>query len=126
MNILLAEDDRMLRSIMVDLLEDLDYTVHAVTNGAEAVDAAQATDYDAIFMDCEMPILDGLAATRVLLEEASRAGSEKVPIIAITGHIDPADHARFFDAGMVAVLTKPVNFRQLEDVLTRFAAGAAI
>lgn len=126
MNVLLAEDDRMLRSILVDLLEDLDCTVHAVSNGMEAVDAAQATGYDAILMDCEMPIMDGLAATRVVIEEATTAGSKPVPIIALTGHTDPADHARCLDAGMVAVLTKPVDMLDLEATLTRFSAGTTI
>ncbi len=122
MNVLVAEDDRMLRSIMVEFLEDFDCSVHAVSNGQEAVAALQECSYDAVFMDCEMPVMDGLTAARTVMEEGGGSGMKAPPIIALTGHTDPDDHVRCLEAGMVAVLTKPVNISELETLLNRFAS----
>ena len=122
MKVLLAEDDRMLRLLMIEFLEDLDCTVDAVANGAEAVEAASDQCYDAIFMDCEMPILGGLAATRAILEQINERGLTPTPIIALTGHADAAEHARCREAGMREVLTKPVDFADLQTILERTTA----
>jgi len=88
--------------------------VKAVANGAEGLEALQRERFDVILMDCQMPVLDGFAATRAIRErEAADASIPRTPIVALTAHALPADRAACLAAGMDGYLSKPFTRDQL-------------
>lgn len=74
--------------------------------------------YDLVFMDIEMPVMDGIAATKAIIEQL---GSEAPPIIALTAHSMDGDRERFMEAGMVDYITKPININRLQEILAQFS-----
>src|SRR5690606_7818078 len=81
-----------------------------------AIDAWRRTPYEAIFMDVQMPVLDGLEATRLIRAEESGTGFH-IPIIAITAAAMESDYMRCLEAGMDGYLSKPIDFEQLDQLL---------
>ncbi|GFO64396.1 response regulator [Geomonas paludis] len=118
MRILIAEDDPTIRQMMVTLLRRLDHDCHGVDNGRKAVEMWEQGDFDFIFMDVQMPIMDGLSATRAIREqEAARGGH--VPIIALTAHAMDEDKQQCLVAGMDDYLSKPIDLDLLLSLLQR-------
>ena len=101
------------------MLERLGCTVVTVANGQEAVDASAHKTFDVLFMDCQMPVMDGYAATRAIRERESRLGVAPVPIVAMTANALQSDQAKCLAAGMNAYLTKPVLTDDLAAALQR-------
>ncbi len=118
--VLLAEDNEINQEVAVDLLIAAGLDVEAVPNGAEAVARATSGRYALILMDVQMPILDGLAATRAIRELGEYAD---VPILAMTANVFAADRQACFDAGMDGVVPKPVEPEQLYVTLARWLPG---
>ncbi len=112
--ILLAEDQADLRELMQRYLEKNGARLVICHNGADAVQQALLTEYDAILMDIQMPILDGYEATKEL-----RAQGYSRPIVALTAHASTADREKCYNAGCDFYLSKPVNTSHLLDLLTR-------
>ena len=109
--ILVADDIEMIRELARSLLEPAGHSVDAVPDGAQAVDAVQARAYDVVLMDIQMPVMDGVEATRRIRALASSA--RDIPIIAMTTNLAP-DQARIYEAvGMNAVIGKPLDRREL-------------
>ena len=104
--ILLAEDVEMNQLLAVALLERAGHVVTVVDNGAKAVDAVQAAEYDIVLMDVQMPVKDGIEATMDIRALGGRFAS--LPIIAVTANVMPDDIARFRAAGMSDHLGKPI------------------
>ena len=104
--VLLAEDEDINREISQELLEEVGLVVDLAVDGAEAVERARTTRYDAILMDMQMPRLDGLAATRQIRQMAE---GSTVPIIAMTANAFAEDRQNCFAAGMNDFVAKPVN-----------------
>ena len=91
-------------------------------SGAEAVAATARIRYDVVLMDCQMPDIDGLAATRIIRKrerEASNGAKRHLPIIALTAGIMPEQQERCFEAGMDAVLAKPLRIDELAETLRK-------
>ncbi|MDF2709530.1 MAG: response regulator, partial [Nonomuraea muscovyensis] len=107
--ILLAEDDEVSRNVATIVLRKAGHHVDAVDDGRQAVSAALSGGYDLVFMDCQLPVLDGLAAT----EEIRLQEERRTPIIAMTAAAMPGDRVRCLDAGMDDHLTKPVNWQHV-------------
>ena len=121
LNVLLAEDNAVNQLLMRTLLYNMGHRVTCVGNGQLAVDAAARESFDVILMDMQMPVMDGLAATRAIRAREDDA-STHVPIIALTADASP-DRRRFYDnAGLTAFLTKPVDSAGLRAQLNRIAA----
>lgn len=113
--VLLVEDTEDNRSMMRRLLELCGYVVVEAVNGEDAVRVAEAESPEVILMDLSLPITDGLAATRRIRK---LPGFSDVPIIAVSAH-DTADfHQDALAAGCDAYLTKPIDFAELENVLS--------
>jgi two-component system sensor histidine kinase/response regulator len=112
MRILVADDNAVNRLLAVRMLEKRGYSVVAAANGAEAIAEHEREPADLILMDVEMPELDGIAAT-ARIRQAEKAGSRRVPIIALTAHDTPADRERCASAGMDCFLSKPFKPEQL-------------
>lgn len=124
LNILLVEDDPTNQFAMRRILEFTGHKVTVAEHGRQAVDMFQARDFDCILMDIQMPVMDGVEATREIrrleAESSKLKGADKhsaIPIIALTAHTMSGDRNRFLDEGMDYYLAKPVA---VEDFLQIF------
>lgn len=120
LRLLLAEDNAVNRKFATLLLSKMGHTVEVATNGRQAVDMHNAGHYDAVLMDIQMPVMDGLEATQAIrtLESATGAGS-RTPIIAMTAESLKGDRERCIAAGCDDYLTKPIRADLLEATLER-------
>ncbi|GEM_PF-739406 len=116
--ILLAEDNVINQKVTLRMLEKLGYRVDVVANGVEAVRAWQTIPYHLILMDVQMPEMDGFEATRLIRKQETSTGRH-VPIIALTAHAMKGDRERCLEAGMDGYLAKPIQFKELDEVLQR-------
>jgi CheY-like chemotaxis protein len=123
--ILLAEDNPVNLEVTRAMLKDLGMRVETALNGRKAVAACRLNSYDLIFMDCQMPVMDGFEAARLIRgEEKSRGEGEHIPIIALTAHVLKSDQDRCLDAGMDDFLGKPFDQGQLSAILERWLPTA--
>ncbi|MFM9888018.1 MAG: response regulator [Burkholderiales bacterium] len=138
--VLLAEDNPINRQIAIVMLEQLGCSVEHVADGADAIRLAQAEPFDLIMMDCQMPEVDGFAATAAIRAQEARArgahrgGAEsdpgpdrrnagRVPIVALTANAMDGDRERCLAAGMDDYIAKPFGKAQLLAVLERWVGG---
>lgn len=115
--VLLVDDVEINREVAMALLSRADLNVDTAVNGREAVSMVQATDYDLVLMDIQMPELDGLSATREIRQNPRHA---QLPILAMTAHAMSGDRERSLEAGMNDHLTKPIKATTLFDALLRW------
>ncbi len=104
--VLLAEDDEINREVALSLLDETGLLIDTAENGEEAVNAAQTGDYDLILMDMQMPVMDGLEATRRIRQ---LPGRQHTPIIALTANAFAEDRQRCLESGMDDFVAKPIN-----------------
>jgi CheY-like chemotaxis protein len=123
LKVLLAEDNQINAVLATTLIRRAGHKVDVAPNGEEAVRSAAAGDYDVIFMDMHMPVMDGLEASRRIRALASSAG--KLPIIALTANATATDRQRCMAAGMNDFLSKPFEASDLNRMLTKWGAGVA-
>jgi CheY-like chemotaxis protein len=114
--ILVVDDEPVNREVALMQLEDVDLLADTAEDGAEAVAMARKNNYAAIFMDMQMPKLNGIEAT---LQIRQLPGYRDTPIIAMTANAFAEDKARCFDAGMNDFLIKPFNPEELFATLLR-------
>ena len=117
--VLVVEDERINRRLASKMLDSLGYLVEHAANGREAVAAATGGDFCVILMDVQMPIMDGLEATRAIRQR--EAGGRRVPIIALTANVMPGDREKCLTAGMDDFLSKPFKRNDLAIALSRHA-----
>jgi CheY-like chemotaxis protein/HPt (histidine-containing phosphotransfer) domain-containing protein len=117
--VLLVEDNEVNREIAGAILDTLGCQVDCAHDGAQAVVAARAGIYDLILMDCQMPIMDGFAATRQIRSEEQQTERARCPIIALTANALAGDREQCLAAGMTDYLAKPINRAQLAAALER-------
>jgi two-component system, sensor histidine kinase and response regulator len=120
--ILLVEDNPVNREVAVGMLESLGCAVEAAENGWLAIEAMNTTAYDAVFMDCQMPIMDGMSATAEIRRREQASGAGRVPIIALTANAMEGDRERCLASGMDDFLSKPFTQQQLATLLRRWLA----
>jgi signal transduction histidine kinase/CheY-like chemotaxis protein len=113
--ILVADDDATNRIIIDKLLRELGQDVTLVNDGEQALDVFFSHHFDLLIIDCEMPKLDGINATRRI--RALQKGAVKTPIIALTAHTGPEIAAEYLEAGANIILTKPINLARLQSAL---------
>ncbi|MDB6099907.1 MAG: multi-sensor hybrid histidine kinase [Gammaproteobacteria bacterium] len=120
--ILLVEDNPVNREVAVAMLENLGCVAHSAENGWLALEAVNNEAYDAVLMDCQMPVMDGLTATAELRRREQNAGGARLPIIALTANAMGGDRERCLAAGMDDFLSKPFSQQQLAVLLKRWLA----
>ncbi|HEV7612156.1 MAG TPA: PAS domain-containing protein [Steroidobacteraceae bacterium] len=125
--ILLVEDNPVNQHVAKRLLQRLAADVTLANNGAEALERLAESTYDAVLMDCQMPLMDGFTATRRIRESERQAGrSTRLPIIALTANVMSSDRDSCIAAGMDAHLGKPIEPAQLIDCLSRYLKPDAV
>jgi len=117
--VLLAEDNPVNQAVALGMLETLGLAVDIADNGRQAIDRIAATRYDLVLMDCQMPELDGFAATAEI-RRREQDGPQHLPIIALTANALDGDREICLVAGMDDYLAKPFTRMQLVAVLTRW------
>ncbi|MEZ9738736.1 response regulator [Vibrio splendidus] len=117
--VLVVEDSRVNQQVAKMMLKKLGFEVDIADNGEIGVEKFQANEYEMIFMDCQMPVLDGFEATKQIraLEEGS---SQHIPIVALTANVVQRDKHLCFDVGMDEFLPKPVNQGKLREIVENF------
>lgn len=118
LSILLAEDNFTNQELVVTLMRKMGYTIDAVENGRKALEIMEHKAYDIILMDVQMPVMNGIEATQAINEKYPE--NVRPFIIAITANAMPGDRERFLEAGMVDYLSKPIRFKDVQDVLIRW------
>ena len=119
-DILIAEDNPVNQLIVAEMVATLGFGARLARDGAEAIEACHEQAPDLLLMDLQMPVVDGIAATRRLVELQAQGRLPPFPIIALTAHATPQDRERCLDAGMKGYLTKPINLAQLRSELRRW------
>jgi CheY-like chemotaxis protein/HPt (histidine-containing phosphotransfer) domain-containing protein len=124
LHVLVAEDNAVNQRVIVRMLEKLGHIPILAYNGQEAVEAYESRPFDVVLMDVQMPVMDGLAATRAIREsEARNPGRRRLPIMALTAYAMRGDRERCLTAGMDDYLTKPVKPEELSAALNRLVSA---
>jgi PAS domain S-box-containing protein len=122
--VLVVEDNEVNQLVAREMVTKLGYQVGLATNGAEAVAAVVGTSYQAVLMDCHMPVMDGFEATAAIRRLPGVAS--RVPIIAMTAGAYDEDRRRCLDAGMDDFLAKPVDLSDLKGMLERWVRDGTL
>jgi CheY-like chemotaxis protein/HPt (histidine-containing phosphotransfer) domain-containing protein len=120
--ILLAEDNITNQQVALGILDKLGLEADAVANGEEAVKALEAVPYDLVLMDVQMPVMDGLEASRSIRSPGSRVLNPEIPIIAMTAHAMTGDRETCLEAGMDSYLSKPIDPQAMASEIDRWLA----
>jgi CheY-like chemotaxis protein len=115
--VLVVEDDPVNQRVIRLVLERIGLTIELAENGEIGFNQAISESWDLIFMDCHMPVLDGLAATKKIREYETKHGLSHTPIVAMTANAMESDREACEEAGMDDFLSKPVRKTALADVL---------
>ena len=124
MRILLAEDVELNRELLGDMLGRHGHEVVFATNGEEALGLAARERFDLVLMDVQMPVMDGVEATRRIRKLPPPAGT--VPIVALTANVMAKERERYLAAGMVACLMKPIEWGELFAALARHGGEGSV
>ncbi len=118
--ILVAEDVETNQKIVKEMLQLLGCEVDIAANGKEAVELYAQNNYELVFMDCQMPVMDGYVATTTIREIEKKNQFQPTPIVALTAGFDKSDEVKCRKSGMDHYITKPFSIPDLEEVLSSF------
>ncbi len=118
--VLLAEDNEINAEVAFVMFQNLGCSVDSVADGREALNAISTKLYDIVFMDCQMPEMDGFEATRLIRERETANNSDRMPIIALTANAILGDREDCLDAGMDDYISKPFTHEDLKQSLLRW------
>ena len=120
LQILLAEDNLINQKLIIQLLNRMGYFPDTTMNGAEAVMMLEKKQYDILFMDIQMPVMDGLEATRTIVSTWEK--NTRPHIIAMTANVMDGDREKCLEAGMDDYLSKPIKFNEVEEALMKWGS----
>ncbi|MDZ7740246.1 MAG: PAS domain S-box protein [Bacteroidota bacterium] len=119
LRLLVAEDNDLNQKLILKMLKNRDHQITLVENGKEVIRELEKDVYDAILMDIQMPVMDGMEATRAIRKGDPEKINTRIPIIAVTAYAFEEDRQKFIDAGMNDFIPKPINSMKLEEVLQK-------
>lgn len=122
--VLLVDDNNVNQKVAGNFLQKLGVTVEYSDNGKDALEVINQQDYDLVFMDCHMPVMDGYQATESVRQWEVRNNLPRMPIIAMTANVLPDDKESCFDAGMDDYLAKPIQLKNMIDVMSKWLPSA--
>ncbi|GAB6037246.1 ATP-binding protein [Fundidesulfovibrio butyratiphilus] len=123
--VLVAEDNPINSHVFQEFLESQGHTVRVASGGLQALEMLKNEPFDLVFMDVQMPGMDGLEAVGRIRRGECGPGCARLPVIALTGYAMPGDRERFLRAGMTGYLAKPVHLSSLIETLCLYVPGAA-
>lgn len=119
LSILVVEDDRVNQIAISRMLQKMGHTATCVGDGQKALEILHQETFDCIFMDIQMPTMDGIEATKHIRNDSDLVDISSIPIVALTAHAMPEDRENFLKVGMNDYISKPVSFEQLTAALKR-------
>ena len=119
--ILIVEDEPTNRKLVGDLLKRIGYITIEATDGKQGVELARAKKPDLILMDIQMPVMNGLEATRILKADAT---TKNIPVLALTSYAMEGDKERILKAGCDGYLTKPIDIQEFVKEVTNLIGRA--
>jgi len=122
--ILVVEDNEVNRFVISEMLEELGCDVVLAENGKLGIEALEAAEFELVLMDCQMPVLDGYAATSAIRAKGGRFAT--LPIVAVTAHALPQEEQRARDAGVDDYITKPIAARTLRSIVRRYCRAKVL
>ena len=125
-DILVVEDNIINQKLIKRVLEDFGLNVDLANNGLEAFEKRKSHNYDMIFMDIQMPVMDGVEATHEILDYEEDEGVAHVPIVALTANALKGDRERFLNEGLDEYITKPIETSELTYILNKFLKHKAV
>ena len=118
--ILLVEDNHTNQLVAFGLMNKIGLMPDLAINGQEAIEAVARNQYDLVFMDCQMPVMDGYAATRAIRRNPANEETQQIPIIAMTANTMQGDQERCMNAGMNGFIGKPFDITQICEALDQW------
>ena len=119
--LLIAEDNLINQKVIIGMLKKLGYQAQVTNNGAEAYEELQKNHYDIVLMDCQMPEMDGFAATRKIRK--LKSDKNQIPIIAMTANAMQGDREKCIESGMDDYLPKPLDIKGLKTILEKYISS---
>ncbi len=119
LRILLVEDNIINQKVAIAMLRKLGHHVDSVSHGKEAIQQLALLDYDVVLMDCQMPIMDGFEATRII-RTGGKTRNAQIPIIALTANVMQEDKDACFASGMNHFISKPIQMNALSQILSQY------
>ncbi|WP_051321480.1 hybrid sensor histidine kinase/response regulator [Chrysiogenes arsenatis] len=123
--ILLVDDNKVNLELVMKLLQRRKFLTESAINGQEALDMLARESFDLVLMDVEMPVMDGLQATRAIRSGAHQGINSDIPVLALTAYTSAEDWKRCLDAGMNDVLAKPIDVTKLFGKINEFTASGS-
>ncbi len=120
LTVLVAEDNIINQKLIKSILTGFDIEVRVVNNGEEAVEYYKKEQYDMIFMDIQMPIMNGLEASSKILEYEKKSGKKHTPIVALTANVIESDKRKYLSSGMDKYLKKPIDVKELISIIEEY------
>jgi CheY-like chemotaxis protein len=120
--VLIIDDDQVNLELLQAVLEAAGYDVMSRADAISGIETARQEQPHIILMDVQLPETDGLEATRMLKADVA---TEKIPVVAVTAHVRPDDRQRCMDVGCILHLGKPIDTRQLPEVIARIVRGTS-
>ncbi|RNC68701.1 MAG: response regulator [Desulfuromonadales bacterium] len=117
LKILVAEDDPVSRELLKVMLSNAGHAPATVENGLQALSLVEREHFDVILMDISMPEMDGLSATQAIRQLPEENQNRNIPIVALTAHAMWEDKERFLAGGMTDVVSKPIDFKALREII---------
>ncbi len=118
--ILLVDDIKVNQTVALGILGRLGFSADTADNGQQAIDMLEAVSYDIVFMDVQMPVMDGYQTTRAIRGGKTKAANPDVPIIAMTAHAMKGDREKCLQEGMDDYISKPISPQELSKTLERW------
>ncbi|SFZ97620.1 BarA sensory histidine kinase (= VarS = GacS) [hydrothermal vent metagenome] len=125
-DVLITEDNIINQKLITRILQEHGITVDIANNGLEAFEKRRNGNYDLIFMDIQMPVMDGIEATHEILDYEEDEEVPHIPIVALTANALKGDRERFMGEGMDEYITKPIETTELRYILNKFLSNKAV